>query len=72
MTIYQEGIPVAWALSNREDKLVLVHILEAIREVSGSIKPSWFMSDMAPQYFNAWEEVFGSKIIPNNYGVFGM
>ena len=58
---YQEGIPVVWALSNREDKLVLVHILEAIREVSGSIKPSWFMSDMAPQYFNAWEEVFGSN-----------
>ena len=47
---YQEGISVVWALSNREDKLVLLHILEAIREVSGSIKPSWFMSDMAPQY----------------------
>ena len=31
---YQEGIPVAWALSNREDKLLLVHILQVIREVS--------------------------------------
>ena len=39
---YEEGIPVEWALSNREDKLVLVHILQAIREVSGSIKPSWW------------------------------
>ena len=54
---YQEGISVVWALSNREDKLVLLHILEAIREVSGSIKPSWFMSDMAPQYFNAWDQI---------------
>ena len=32
---YQEGISVVWALSNREDKLVLLHILEAIREVMG-------------------------------------
>ena len=58
---YQEGIPVAWALSNREDKLLLVHILQVITEVSGSIMPSWFMSDMATQYFNAWEEVFGQN-----------
>ena len=58
---YQEGIPVAWALSNREDKLLLVHILQVITEVSGFIKPSWFMSDMALQYFNAWEEVFGQN-----------
>ena len=58
---YQEGIPVVWTLSNSEDKLVLVHILEAIREVRGYIKPSWFMSDMAQQYFNTWEEVFGQN-----------
>ena len=28
---YQEGIPVAWALSNRDDRLVLVNILQAIK-----------------------------------------
>ena len=58
---YQEGIPVAWALSNREDKLVVINILQAIKEVCGSLKPSWFMSDMASQYFSAWEEVFGQN-----------
>ena len=55
---YQEGIPIAWALSNREDKTVLVHILQALKEKSGLIKASWFMSDMAQQYYNAWKEVF--------------
>ena len=50
---FQEGIPVAWALSNREDKLVLVHILRAVKEKSGPMHPSWFMSDMAPQYYHA-------------------
>ena len=34
---YQEGIPVEWTLSNREDKPVLVHILQA-RE--GLVGPS--------------------------------
>ena len=58
---FQEGIPVAWAVSNREDKLVVINILQAIKEVCGSLKPSWFMSDMAPQYFSAWEEVFGQN-----------
>ena len=56
---YQEGIPVAWALCTREDKSVLVHILTVLKDICRPLKPSWFMSDMAPQYFNAWEEVFG-------------
>ena len=57
---YQEGVPVAWALCNREDKIALKYILESkIR--CGNLKYSWFMSDMAPQYFNAWKEVFDNK-----------
>ena len=55
---FQEGIPVAWALSNREDKCVLLHILHSVKEKSGPINPQWFMSDMALQYYNAWKEVF--------------
>ena len=34
---FQEGIPVAWALANREYKISIVHILHALREQSGSI-----------------------------------
>ena len=55
---FQEGIPIAWALSNHEDKTVLVHILCALKERCGHIIPRWFMSDMAQQYNNAWKEVF--------------
>ena len=55
---FQEGIPVAWALPNCEDKISIVHILQALREQSGSITARWFMSNMAQQYYNAWKEVF--------------
>ena len=52
---FQEGIPVAWSLSTREDKSTLVHILNAIKVICGQLEASWFMSDMAPKYFNAWK-----------------
>ena len=57
---YQEGIPVAWGISNREDKIVIKYILEAIKSSCGNLSSKWFMSDMAPQYYNAWREVFDS------------
>ena len=57
---FQEGIPVMWALSNREDKTVLVTTLSAIKEQCGAIEPGWFMSDIAQQYCNAWKQVFGT------------
>ena len=56
---YQEGIPVAFVISNCEDKTVLVHSLESIKLKCNSFQSClWFMSDMAPQFFNAWKEVF--------------
>ena len=58
---YQEGIPTLWALSNREDKSVLLYILEALKERCGVVSTNWFMSDMAQQYFSAWTEVLGAK-----------
>ena len=45
-------------MANREDKLAIVHILQALREQSGSIMARWFMSDMAEQYYNVWKEMF--------------
>ena len=57
---FQEGIPVMWTLSNREDKPVLVTTLKAIKERCGAIEPEWYMTDMAQQYYNAWKEVFGA------------
>ena len=58
---FQEGIPVMWALSNREDKSVLVSILNAIKQRCGEIEARWFMSDMAQQYYTAWKEVFKTE-----------
>ena len=50
---------MAWALCNREkDKIALKYILESIKIRCGNLKSSWFMSDMALQYFNVWKEVF--------------
>ena len=54
---FQEGIPVAWAISNREDKTALVCILQSLKKRNGLIKPQWFMSDMAPQFFKAWKDI---------------
>ena len=55
---FQEGIPAMWALSNREDKPVLVSTLNAIKGRCGEIEARWLMSDMATQFYSAWEEVF--------------
>ena len=55
---FQEGIPVAWALANRKDRIAIVHILQALREQSGLIITRLFMSDMVEQYYNAWKKVF--------------
>ena len=55
---FQERIPVAWVLANREDKISIVHILQALREQSGLVTARWFMSNMAQEYYNAWKKVF--------------
>ena len=57
---FGEGIPVAWAISNREDAIMLVEFLGAIKYRTGPLKPPrWFMSDDAEQYYNSWKSVFG-------------
>ena len=57
---FGEGIPVAWAISNREDAIMLVEFLGAIKYRTGPLKPPRrFMSDDAEQYYNSWKSVFG-------------
>lgn len=55
---YEEGIPVAWMISNREDAMALQPFFVAIKSICGNITPKWFMSDCAEQYFNAWKGFF--------------
>ena len=58
---YGEGIPVAWAITNREDTVILIQYMKAIREKVHSLSPQWFMSDDADQFFNAFRAVFGNE-----------
>jgi hypothetical protein len=56
---FGEGIPVAWAISTREDTGVLKVFFNALMLKAGPIVPSVFMSDDANQYWNAWSDTFG-------------
>ena len=59
---FGEGIPVAWAITNREDTTMLVEFLTAIKTRTGTLtSPTWFMSDDAEQYFTSWKGVFGAE-----------
>ena len=58
---FGEGVPVLWAISNKQDTEVLTLVLNIVKQRSGNINPKWFMSDDAQQYFNAWKTVFGGK-----------
>ena len=57
---YGEGFPVGWCISNREDQFVLENFFRAIKEKIGCIVPSFFMSDDAEHFHNAWRSVFGN------------
>ena len=63
MDEYGEGLPVGWMISNREDAIALNAFFTAIKQACGNIKPIWFKSDDAQQYFNAWKGVFGEQKI---------
>ena len=56
---YGEGYPVAWCISNREHKILLLNFFRRLRELCGQINATWLMTDMADQYYTAWRTVFG-------------
>ena len=37
---YDEGIPIAWAITNREDQSVLVEFFKSIKSKVGNLSPS--------------------------------
>ena len=55
---YGEGFPVAWCITNKEDRVVLIVFLSSVRTRCGMVRPLWFMSDMAEQYYLAWVSAF--------------
>ena len=57
---FGEGQPVGWCLSNHESFPFLKRFFQKIMENSGSVTPKWLMSDLVPQFYDAFSEV-------NNY-----
>ena len=55
---YGERFPVAWCITNKEDRVVLIEFLSSVRTRCGMVRPLWFMSDMAEQYYLAWVSAF--------------
>ena len=62
---YGEGFPAAWCLSNHEDFTTMcTFFCEVKKNCAGSITSKWFMSDIAPQYYNAWVGVMNDVSRP--------
>jgi hypothetical protein len=51
---FGQGVPVVWCLSNNEDFTHMCVFFKMIKRNCGRLDPQWFMSDIAPQFFNAW------------------
>ena len=44
---FGEGLPLLWAICNREDRSVLVQLFKKLQERTGPLKPAIFMCDDA-------------------------
>lgn len=59
---YGNGVPVSFFFSNKEDTSSMILFFEKVKEAVGlQIKAEVFMSDDAPQFYNAWEQVMGAS-----------
>ena len=60
---FGEGFPVAWCLPNKEDFTTLKLFCQKIKNVTGDLSPAWFMTDIAPQFYDAFCAVFNCEPI---------
>ena len=51
---FGHGQPVAWCLATHETEEFLNIFFSKVAESSGKVKPRWFMSDIACQYYNSY------------------
>ena len=54
---FGEGEPAGWCIANHEDYSFMVVFFECIRKNCGEVTPRWFMSDLAPQFYDAFSAV---------------
>ena len=57
----EEGFAAGWFISNNTDTSSMQIFFNAIKINVGEVSPSWFMSDDANQFYNAWSMTFESK-----------
>ncbi len=57
---FGEGIPVAWAITTREDTSMLTYFFQELRTKTGPLSTQVFMSDDAMQYWSAWTAAYSS------------
>ncbi|XP_054919801.2 uncharacterized protein [Dermacentor andersoni] len=53
------GFPVAYCVTNRTDRKAMLTFFMAIGSKTGQIAAQSFMTDDAPAFYNAWQEVMG-------------
>ncbi|XP_065214382.1 uncharacterized protein LOC135841371 [Planococcus citri] len=63
---FQEGIPAAFAISNKSDLPTMKAYISIVKKAVGVIQSQVIMSDMQPTYANAWQAVMG----PAEFGSF--
>ena len=55
---YNEGVPVAWLISNKETTDALKIFFSSLRERCGEVQTETFMSDDTDAYYNTWVSTF--------------
>ena len=66
---YQEGIPAAYAISNREDKVVIKYILESIKL---NLNPVFGLCQTWLYNISMHGKKYLIQLLPNIYGVDGI
>ena len=51
---FGQGQPAAWYLSNHETESFLKIFFEKVKTQVGPMQPIWFMTDLAPQFYNTY------------------
>ncbi|XP_046666128.1 uncharacterized protein LOC124357989 isoform X1 [Homalodisca vitripennis] len=59
LDISQEGFPIAFMFSNREDDNIMSLFFQKIKDVVGVVHTNVFMSDIKETFYNAWVKVMG-------------
>lgn len=58
LNLNNEGLPVAYALSSRNDDVSVATFLKCIKSVIGDVQIKTFMSNQDPTYYKCWSKIF--------------